>query len=261
MSEKRALGLLGRQPPDYRDRLYGAPSRVLSEMPDHVDLRLDPATPRKVRDQGDLGACTAHTANDVAQFVERKAGDPDWDALSRLWTYYYTREKIGTINEDSGGFIRDAYAVLAEKGAPREAFWPYKISNFRTEPESLKALASAREHMAIEYRAVPEGNEQGMQACIAEGYPFSYGFAVYDTFWSVGSDGRWPGTRGGIDGYHAVSCWGYDFRPDAYGYANGGWIIRNSWSDGWGDKGYFYVPRAYMSVEAFDCWTIRKVTR
>ena len=113
----------------------------------------------------------------------------------------------------------------------------------------------------IEYRSIPDGNEQGMQACLAEGYPFAFGFAVYRSMWDVGLDGRWPGTRGPIDGYHAVAAWGYDFNPGAFGFANGGWIVRNSWDITWGHNGYFYVPRSFMSVEAFDCWTIRKLTR
>jgi C1A family cysteine protease len=261
MTLPHSLGLLGRSGPDFRDRLYAAPSAVLEELPEFRDLRGDRGTPKYIRDQGNLGSCTANAANDVAQFVERKAGDPDQDALSRLWTYYFAREKIGTVNEDSGAFLRDAFAVIAEKGVPRETFWPYLIGNYKVKPDVVAAVASAPQHQAIEYRAVPEGNERAMQACIAEGYPFAYGFAVYQSFWEIGYDGRWAGTRGTIDGYHAVGCWGYDFRSGAFGFQNGGWIMRNSWGKGWGNEGYFYVPRAYMSVEAFDNWTIRTVTR
>lgn len=254
----KGLGLLGQSPPDYRDRPLPL-ARVAVELPDFVDLRERAATPRTVFDQGNLGSCTANAANVVAQYVERKHNDPDWDRLSRLWTYYYTREKIGTVDVDSGGFIRDAFAVLAERGAPREKFWPYVETNFRVEPTVAEWRAA--EHRALEYLRIAEGDVTAMQACLADGYPFAYGFAVYRSFWTIGQDGRWEFSQGIVDGYHAVAAWGYDFRPGAFGFDEGGWIIRNSWDDDWGDDGYFYVPRYYLPSEAFDCWTIRKMYR
>lgn len=253
----KGLGLIGQSPPDYRDLLH-EPQLSAAALPMRVDLRIRAATP-KVFDQGQLGSCTANAANAVVQYVERLDGDPDWDRLSRLFTYWHTRDLEGTTSEDAGGLIRDAFKVLGTLGAPREAFWPYDISKFTERPTvpGWRAL----EHRAIEYRSVRDGDETAMASCLAEGYPFTYGFAVYRSFWGIGADGVWPGTRGTIDGYHAVDAWGYDFTAGAFGFANGGWIIRNSWADDWGDHGYFYVPREYMAVEAFDCWTVRKVKR
>lgn len=251
------LGLL-KQKPDYRDYRYAAPSRVLLNLPDHVDLREHKGTPA-VFDQGELGSCTANAANAVVQFVEHADADPDWDRLSRLYTYWYSRQKIGTTDVDSGAELRDTYKVLAERGSPREKFWPYEIDKFSIEPKPLDYRAG--QHKILEYRAVTEGSESDMQGCVAEGFPFTYGFAVYESFWDVGADGAWAGTRGPIAGYHAVDCWGYDFAAGAHGFANGAWIVRNSWGETWGDHGYFYVPRSYMSVEAFDCWTVRRVVR
>lgn len=251
------MGLLGKSPPDYRDRAL--PRMALAvDLPLAVDLRYEKATP-KVFDQGNIGSCTANAANAVDQYVERRDGDPDWDRLSRLYTYYYSREKIGLVNEDSGAFIRDAFAVLHEKGSPREVFWPYN-SDFRAKPPTALDVR-ADQHRALEYLAIVDGDVNGMQACLAAGYPFAFGFAVYESFWDIGLDGRWDGERGIIDGYHAVAAWGYDFNSGAFGFTNGGWIVRNSWGLLFGDDGYYYVPREYMRDEAFDCWTIRKVVR
>lgn len=252
------LGLLAKSPPDHRDLVYKPRIAMLATAPDHVDLRLDRATP-SIFDQGQLGSCTANAANRLVQFVERKDHDPDWDRLSRLYTYYYSRLKIGTPLEDSGALIRDTFAVLAERGAPREKFWPYDEAKFASEPPALDYRAG--QHRAISYHAIPDGDDAGMVACLAEGYPFTFGFAVYRSFWGIGDDGMWDGEQGPIDGYHAVNCWGYDFRAGAFGFGGGGWIIANQWSATWGDKGYYYVPRHYMKAEAFDNWTIRSVVR
>lgn len=256
MNERKGLGLLGPSPPDFRD--HELPLMRALDLPLAVDLRLRNATP-KIFDQKQIGSCTANSANAVVQYIERKDGDPDWDRLSRLYTYWYSREKIGLTSEDSGAFIRDAYAVLAERGAPREVFWPY-TNDFRVQPPAVLD-EKAGQHRVLEYLSVRDGDEVAMQTCLATGYPFSFGFAVYQSFWDIGSDGTWMGEQGSIDGYHAVAAWGYDFNAGAFGFDQGGWIVRNSWGTAFGDKGYYYVPRAYMRSEAFDCWTARKVVR
>jgi C1A family cysteine protease len=61
-----------------------------------------------------------------------------------------------------------------------------------------------------------------------------------------------PGER--AIGGHAVMAVGYDDAKQWF-------IIRNSWGDQWGMKGYFTLPYAYLTDEnlASDFWTIRVV--
>ena len=58
-----------------------------------------------------------------------------------------------------------------------------------------------------------------------------------------------------VEGGHAVMAVGYNDSKQWY-------IIRNSWGAGWGDKGYFYMPYAYMHNTNLcsDFWTIRLVS-
>lgn len=246
MDHSKGTGWL-KDPPDFRDRPLAARLPEAVELKDSVDLR---GTMPRVRNQGDLGSCTANAANSVVEYVERLERDPDRDALSRLWTYWYAREKIGTTKVDSGAHLRDSFDVLAERGAPREKYWPYEIEDFAVEPSAGER--SAPQHRVLEYLSVEDGNETAMLACLSAGYPFAFGFAVYTSFWGIGDDGEWSGEQGTIDGYHAVVCVGYT--PDR-------WIVRNSWGANWGDRGHFYVPRGFMPREAWDCWTVRKVVR
>jgi C1A family cysteine protease len=53
-------------------------------------------------------------------------------------------------------------------------------------------------------------------------------------------------------GGHAVVCVGYDDIKKV-------WIMRNSWGTYWGDKGYFYLPYAYLTNDDLtsDLWIIK----
>lgn len=240
-----------KDPPDPRDYRYGPPSAVLTRaFAAKVDLRREMPP---IFDQGQLGSCSANAANACVAHAERKAKDPDYGKLSRLWTYWYAREKINATESDSGSFIRDNFKIISERGVPREMYWPYAIEHFRERPPER---VSALQHQVLEYRSILDSSEQDMLACLNEGYPFAFGFPVYESFLSIGSDGKWnPQSGESIIGYHAVVAVGYDFSSD------GNWVIRNSWGLGDGDRGHFYVPRNFMVANAFDCWTVRRVER
>ena len=61
-----------------------------------------------------------------------------------------------------------------------------------------------------------------------------------------------PGDK--VRGGHAVTAVGYDDFQEVF-------IVRNSWGEGWGDKGYFYMPYAYITNPdlASDFWAINMV--
>jgi C1A family cysteine protease len=97
-----------------------------------------------------------------------------------------------------------------------------------------------------------------MKGCLASGYPFIFGFTVYESFESeeVARTGRAP-MPGGVEraiGGHAVVAVGYEEAHQRF-------LVRNSWGDGWGMKGYFTIPYTYLLQPDLsrDFWTIRLV--
>ena len=82
-----------------------------------------------------------------------------------------------------------------------------------------------------------------MKGCLAAGYPFVFGFAVYESFESkeVAQSGVVPMPKPGerVLGGHAVMAVGYDD-------AQRDFIVRNSWGSGWGQDGYFLMPYHYL---------------
>ena len=239
--------------PDHRDHMYAAPLMIVTALPPKADLR--PKCPPVV-DQGQLGSCTANAIGNAHLFGQMKQGQPDAFLPSRLFIYYNERAMEGTVNSDSGAMIRDGIKSVAKQGACPEKLWPYQINKFTKKP-SAPCYKEALKHQALSYSRVTQSVAQ-MKGCLASGYPFVFGFTVYDSFQSaaVAKTGTvpMPGQGEAVVGGHAVLAVGYDDTTQRF-------IVMNSWGTGWGAKGYFTIPYGYLTDSdlAADFWTIRIV--
>lgn len=239
--------------PDHRDHRYAAPPKVLAVLPKKVDLR--PHCP-PVLDQGELGSCTANAIANAFRFdaMKQKAANPI--APSRLFIYYNERAIEGTTQVDSGAQIRDGIKSIVKQGVCPEGEWPYDVARFARKPPA-KAYKDALKHQALSYQRVPQTLSH-LKGCLAAGYPFVFGFSVYESFESqaVARTGRMPMPSAAESnlGGHAVLAVGYDD-------ASQGVIVMNSWSKKWGDQGYFHMPYAYIADRSLadDFWTVRVV--
>ena len=240
--------------PDARDYLYSAPLfRFPQGLPAAVDLR--PECP-PVYDQGQLGSCTGNGIAGAIEFDQKKQGNRDFTP-SRLFIYYNERVIEGTVNQDAGAQIRDGIKAVAKLGAPPESEWPYDISEFTKKPPH-KAYVDGKKDLVTSYARVAQYLMQ-MRGCIASGFPFVFGFTVYESFESqeVAQTGIVPMPSPGesVLGGHCVVAVGYDDTQRTF-------TIRNSWGTGWGEQGYCHMPYEYLISPhlSSDFWTIRSVT-
>ena len=94
-----------------------------------------------------------------------------------------------------------------------------------------------------------------MLVCLSQGYPFVFGFTVYESFESpvVKRTGvaNMPKKGESVLGGHAVLAVGYNLKEKRF-------LVRNSWGKQWGKEGYFTMPFEYLETLAADFWTIRK---
>ncbi|HET7842231.1 MAG TPA: C1 family peptidase [Terriglobia bacterium] len=238
--------------PDQRDHLYAAPPQVLLKLPSKVDLR---SKCPPVYDQGELGSCTANAIGGAFQFEQIKQKQKSF-VPSRLFIYYNERVIEGTVNEDSGAQIRDGIKTCVKIGVCPETCWPYEISQFTVKPPDA-CYQEATKHQVLSYRRLTNVASQ-LKGCLASGYPFVFGFSVYESFESpqVAKTGHAPMPQPGEKqlGGHAVLAVGYDDKKQWY-------VVRNSWGKKWGMKGYFTLPYAYLADSNLvdDFWTIRLV--
>jgi C1A family cysteine protease len=238
--------------PDSRDHSYAAPLEWLAKLPAKVDLR--PQCP-DIYDQGHLGSCTANAIAAAMEFEQIKQKEK-YFMPSRLFIYYNERVMEHSVASDSGAQIRDGIKSVGKQGDCPEKLWPYDIAKFADKPP-VSCYQNAVMHKVVLYQRVSRLIDQ-MKGCLASGYPFVFGFSVYESFMTqaVAKTGHanLPGPDERMEGGHAVMAVGYDDE-------NQWFIVRNSWGTGWGMKGYFTLPYEYLENENLsdDFWTVRIV--
>lgn len=232
--------------PDPRDHVAALTYKeATAVLPESHSLR-DKMPP--VYDQGQLGSCTANAIGACLQYQQLKEKHPEGQNVpSRLFIYYCERDIEGTTQSDSGAQIRDGMKVIGTEGAPAEVDWPYDINKFTVKPPT-SAYSEALQYTA-KYGRVTQSSHS-FKASTYFGRPVVFGFTVFESFETIGSDGIMPMpdfSREQILGGHAVVIVGYkNIDNNLY------FEVRNSWGEGWGDNGYFWMPAAY-AVDANLC--------
>ena len=243
----RKIQLNGCIPSPRDDRDYRLVCAAGASPPRQADLR---SLCSAVEHQSSLNSCTANAAVGAMEILERKQQIEQLD-LSRLFVYWNTRAIDGTTDQDPGAYIRSSMKAVETKGACLESIWPYAIDRVLTKPSDA-SYVDGEKRQALEYLRVAQG--VGVRQAIADGFPVVFGMLLSESFMNARFGGNVPMPRTGeeIVGGHAMLIVGYDMDAQTY-------IVRNSWGEHWGDKGYCYIPFALVDdpSTSFDFWIIR----
>jgi C1A family cysteine protease len=249
--------------PDHRDLEFRPRLKRDAVVPNKMDFRSDPKYARcvpTVRDQGDLSACTGFGVTAVVMFERERQQEAL--ALSPLFTYYQERVLEGTVASDAGAEIRDGIKTLIKYGAAPEAKWPYVPTKFTARP-SKAAYAAALDCQALVYARVDNTKLADLIGVLAGGDPFVFGVTLMESFEGDKAEKTgvvpMPARGEQILGGHCMWCCGYV--KEAPLFQDGYFIVQNSWGTGCGDRGYYYIPFAYLTDPrlADDFWVVSKV--
>lgn len=240
--------------------------RTAAALPPSADLR---AQCSPVANQGGIGACTGFAiASGLDEFLAKKAGRAT--TLSPAFVYYQERKLQGNadMTEDTGATIETGMKVLEAFGTCPEADMPFlplaqhkdpgKIKKFLGTAPTASAVQDALQFKIEGFRSfitsdpgkltpVKVQTMSAIRRSLANGMPVVAGMIVFQSMMSdeVKRTGNvpLPDVQNGDKpvGGHAVMIVGYD-------QARAHFIVRNSWSASWGDKGYFYLPYDYVRV-------------
>lgn len=231
---------------DDRDYKFSLPSAFLKKLPKEASVQ--PLCPR-IDQQGLLGSCVGQAVKATISFAHVKQNLPDPNPAA-LMIYYTAREMEGNIYEDVGCSIRDALKGCAKVGVCSEKLWPYIIEKFAIRPTPECYLEAVQNKIISYHRIIPALTL--LKGCIVEGYPFTVGIRVFENF--PMELGDIPTPKGQEIGGHAVDIVGYNDYVRKF-------ILRNSWGEEWGTKGYGIIPYEYIldPTLSMDFWTVRLV--
>jgi|SaaInlStandDraft_5_1057022.scaffolds.fasta_scaffold58360_1 C1A family cysteine protease len=217
-----------------------------------------------ILDQGNLGSCTANSICANYEYQMSKEEDIQFP-MSRLFLYYLERVKEGTdVSEDSGAQIKDGIAICKDQGLCLESLWPYDIDKFAEKPPQ-NCYDDLPYHKALQIHRVKK-DLKDIDQCLLDGNVISFGFLVYESFEKIGPDGMCPipdTKKEKFLGGHAVLLHSKKTINGKTYY-----VVQNSWGEGWGDKGMFYVEPEFLThtigILGFeslcsDLWTIQIV--
>ena len=239
--------------PDGRDLLYAAPVEALVKLPAKVDFRKHCPD---VYNQGQLGSCTANAIGGALEFEQMKQHQNGFTP-SRLFIYYNERVIEGTVNSDSGAMLRDGMKTVARQGACKETP-DLAVQDRQVRQQAAKGRVHPGQEAPGDPLSAAHPDVNQLKGCLASGFPFVFGFAVYESFESpqVANTGQvpMPQSNEAFLGGHAVMAVGYDEAKQRF-------IVRNSWGKNWGMNGYFTMPYPYLLQRSLssDFWTIRRV--
>ncbi len=195
-----------------------------------------------VKNQGGCGSCWAFAATGAFESSIKIVNGIEYD-LSEQQVLSCNAESSGC----GGGWMNSAYNLFRDFGAVGEICMPYM---------ALDTIPCTQDRCEIESNLLTfvdiPNDVNSIKNALMLG-PLSTTFTVYDDFF--GYTGGCYEHAGGENINHAVVIVGWD---DNMCNGEGAWIVKNSWGEGWGLDGYFYIK--YYSA-SFGTATQRPIFR
>ena len=210
-----------------------------------------------VKDQGNQSSCTGHEKATNGEWIERA-----YVKSQAIFSpaYVYSRELImdGTFPQDVGSDGETGCLVVIEFGLCEASLDPYNDSQI-LQP-TAEQDANAKQHEMGAYHGITDA--MTAISCLSDSvpWPVGIGFQVYESFESneVAQTGVMPIPGPGeqlLGGHQVAAGAGYDIgdvptiRPVGCPPAI---LVQNSWSTGWGLKGFFWMPLPILNQPTTD---------
>ncbi|XP_069074634.1 cathepsin K-like [Pleurodeles waltl] len=199
------------------------------QIPDSIDYRKKGyVTP--VRNQGQCGSCWAFSSVGALEGQLKRTTGKLVD-LSPQNLVDCVKENDGC----GGGYMTNAFAYVRDnKGIDSEVAYPYIGQD-----EQCRYDTTGRAAKCKGFKEIPVGSEKVLKKAVARVGPVSVGIDAGLSSFQFYSEGVYYDPEcNGTDINHAVLVVGYGIQKKAKH-----WIVKNSWGEDWGNKGYILMAR------------------
>jgi hypothetical protein len=225
------------------------------DLPDYIDNSI---YFKEVSAQASYPSCAANAGADMweAQSIVEKV-NAGWQLdtareatpdLSRMFLWWHARNLMypqKSADATSGTYIRLVMETIARYGVPPEAKWTYCEENATKRP-GITAQKLAVPNMCEAFYNVserdPDERVNLLVKALAAKYNPSFGTVLEQQFKSY-KTGIIHKPTGTIIGRHAMVMCGWSKEKQAF-------KVRNSWSPWWGEDGYCWMHRDYITAPA-----------
>ncbi|MDR1582803.1 MAG: C1 family peptidase [Prevotellaceae bacterium] len=208
-----------------------------------------------IKNQGQQGSCLAHAITSIFEYAMKLNQEKELD-LSEAFLYYNARHMDATgdvsIHTDTGSRFKPAMDALVQYGVALEKYCPYNENVYNQKP-SEDAYQDAASRRLISAKNVNR-KISDIKSALVDGYPVAVSFTLCPSF-TEAQNGYipMPNEQEIAEMYaedapkdknfqHAMVITGFSDELQMF-------VVRNSWGEDWGDKGYCYVPFSYVENE------------
>lgn len=226
---------------DIRDYVYLETNKQLSDM--YTIPNLPP-----IRQQGILSSCASFA---VVAAYEIQFKPHQYIEGSELFHYFNVR--VGTLKtlDNVGMTIRQACDGLKRDGFALEYLCPYNINDFNTKPNHVAYIMTSL-YQTEKYERL--NSLKAIKESIDENIPVICGIRIQNEFKLLNQTNYIYSPKTDEGSGHAVLIVGYNDITERF-------LFRNSWSESWGNKGYFEMSYNTFEDISFDWWRILSARR
>jgi len=232
---KKSMGFASR----FETEVHVVEKISIKDLPKHIDWR-DNNIISNVKDQGMCGSCwTFATTSTIESFYAKATGVLMDLSEQQILDCTPNPRNCGGTGGCGGGTAELAMAQIIQTGGLTSE-WMYPYTSYFGENFSCHYNKSSTKPIArlAGYKKIPSNQYAPLMNAVATHGPIA--ISVDASAWGDYESGVFDGcnqTNPDID--HAVQLVGYGTDSDWGGY----WLVRNSWSPLWGDKGYIKLQR------------------
>ncbi len=201
-----------------------------------------------IKHQGDCGSCVAFGTIAVVEGTARVLQQNPGLAVNFSEAHlFYCHGRAEGRHCNNGWWPSAALRAFERKGVVDEQCYPYY--DYDQNCTGLCADWTTRARKVTSWRRIEPNAD--MKAWLSTRGPLVACFNVYEDFkpfFRSNPGGVYRYQWGGFLAGHCVCCIGYD---DVGRF----WIFKNSWSDRWGDGGYFRIGYGSVGIDA-EMWAV-----